>query len=155
VTTDDVQARFDDIERRIKALEARATPAGEAASPPATAGGVPEWLQPLDAIFKSGKHASALTQADKLRQQAYASSSTTHLEQLHAYLSGVRTVEHLKLGRVLFAINQNVEMTRGRDAGDTPPPAIRSERRHDLQPFPAPKGSMPAAGDGAGDAGED
>jgi hypothetical protein len=151
--TDDIHARLDEIERRLAALEAaRHEPAAEPA--PAAVGGVPEWLQPLDEVFQSGKHTRALEQADRLRQQAYAASSTTHLEELRAYLGGVRTVEHLKLGRVMFAINQNLEMTRGRAAGTVPAFPSRSQRRTDLRPFPAPK-SAPAAGDGAGDAGED
>jgi len=146
--TDDIQARFEDIERRLAALEA--APREPA---PMLVGGVPEWLQPLDEIFKSGNPITALAEADRLRAEAYAASSTTRLQELQAYLRGV--VQYPKLARVMSAINRNL-VALGGDAGE-----VRGGRRTDLRPFPpsnaAPPAveSVPAAGDDAGDAGVD
>jgi hypothetical protein len=148
--TDDIHARLEEIERRLAALEtARHDQPGEAT--PAMVG-VPEWLQPLDETFKSGNPAKALTQADRLRAEAYAASSTTQLEELRAYLGGV-PVAYPALGRVTAAIDRNLATLRGITRGP--------ERRTDMRPFPASQaappaeGSAPAAGDRAGDASED
>jgi hypothetical protein len=147
--TDDIQARFEDMERRLAALEAvRREPAAETAPKVWV---MAEWLQPLDEMFKSGNPARALTEADRIRAQAYAASSTTQLEELHAYLGRV-PVQYPKLGSVMLAINQNLATMRGIPRGP--------ERRTDLRPFPASQarpptdGSVTATGDGAGDAGE-
>ncbi len=146
---DDIDARFEEIERRLAALEA----AGEQPAAKAPAVWVmPEWLRPLDESFQAGNPAAALTLADKLRAEAYAASSTTQLEELRAYLSRV-PVPYPALGRVMSAIDRNLAAIRGITRGP--------ERRTDLRPFPASRvappsaGSVPAAGDGAGDAGED
>jgi hypothetical protein len=145
--TDNIQARFEDIERRLAALEAVR---GEPTAPKVWV--IPEWLKPLDEMFKSGNPAGALTQADTLRAQANAASSTTQLEDLHAYLSRV-PVRYPKLKSVMSAIDQNLAAIRGITRGP--------ERRTDLRPFPASQatppaeGSVAATGDGAGDAGED
>ena len=146
--TDDIQARFEDIERRLAALEAAPRePAAEAATTPV--GVVPAWLQPLDELFKSGNPARALAQAEKLRALAYAAASTTQLEELHAYLSGVaRTVAYPRLTLLLVAIERDLN-----------PP--QRERRTDLRPFPASMaappvdGSVAATGDSTGDASKD
>ena len=146
--TDDIETRFEDIERRLAALEAaRREPAAETAATPV--GVVPAWLQPLDELFKSGNPARAIAQAEKLRALAYAASSTTQLEELQAYLSGVaRTVAYPRLTQVLAAIERNLN-------------GPQHVRRTDLRPFPASQvappvdGSVAATGDSTGDTGED
>lgn len=147
--SDDIDARLADIERRLAALEAaRGEPAGDTAAPWV----MPEWLEPLDETFKSGSPAEAISQADKLRAEATAAGWTTQLEDLRMYLNSV-PVAYPALGRVLSAIDRDLATLRGITRGP--------ERRTDSRPFPAPRaaappdGSMPAAGDGSGDAGED
>jgi hypothetical protein len=146
--TDDIDARFEDIERRLAALEAaRGEPAAEA-----TPWVMPEWLEPLDETFKTGNPAAALAQADKLRAEATAASWTAQLEDLRTYLLRV-PVAYPALGRVVSAIDRDLAKIRGITRGP--------ERRTDLRPFPASRatppaeGSVPAAGDRSGDAGED
>jgi hypothetical protein len=149
VTDEDIQARFAEIERRLAALESAQREHSAEAAPSVWVR--PEWLAPLDELFKTGNPARALSEADKLRAQANAASSTTQLEELQAYLSRV-PVRYPKLNSVMLAIDQNLATLRGIPRGP--------ERRTDLRPFPASHAappaerSVPAAGDDVGDAGE-